>query len=53
VPWAWGINGCASVLSALIAALLAVHFGFSVVLLIAAGLYAFAALAWSPAQLAS
>ncbi|MGQ0429416.1 MAG: spermidine synthase [Gammaproteobacteria bacterium] len=46
VPWAWGINGCASVLSALLAALLAVHFGFGAVLLIAAGLYVLAAVVW-------
>jgi len=46
IPWAWGINGCASVLSALLAALLAVHLGYRVVLLIAAGLYAMAALVW-------
>ncbi|MGH8249218.1 MAG: spermidine synthase [Steroidobacteraceae bacterium] len=47
IPWAWGINGCASVLSALLAVLLAVHFGFSAVLSVAAGLYGAAALAWS------
>jgi SAM-dependent methyltransferase len=46
IPWAWGINGCASVLSALLAALLAVHVGFRAVLLIAAALYSAAALAW-------
>jgi hypothetical protein len=46
IPWAWGINGCASVLAALVAALLAVHVGFSMVLLLAAALYALAAIAW-------
>lgn len=46
IPWAWGINGCASVLSALLAVLLAVHLGFPAVLLIAAGLYASALAAW-------
>ena len=46
IPWAWGINGCASVLSALLAALLAVHLGFRAVLLMAAGLYALAVLTW-------
>jgi hypothetical protein len=39
VPWAWGINGCASVVSAALATLLAVDFGFSVVLWIALALY--------------
>ena len=47
IPWAWGINGCASVLSALLAGLLAVHFGFAAVLMVAAGLYAVAVLTWS------
>ena len=39
VPWAWGINGCASVISAVLATLLAIHFGFSTVILIAVLLY--------------
>jgi hypothetical protein len=39
VPWAWGINGCASVVSAALATLLAVDFGFSAVLGIALALY--------------
>ncbi len=39
VPWAWGINGCASVISAALATLLAVHLGFRVVILCAVGLY--------------
>ena len=46
IPWAWGINGCASVLAALVAALLAVHVGFSAVLLLAAALYLVAAITW-------
>jgi hypothetical protein len=40
VPWAWGINGCASVASAVIATLLAVELGFEAVLWIALALYA-------------
>lgn len=43
-PWAWAVNGCASVVSPLLATLLAVHAGFTAVLLGAAGLYALAAL---------
>ena len=43
VPWAWGINGCASVVSAILATLLAMHVGFNVVMLLAAMLYALAA----------
>ena len=45
-PWAWGINGCASVISAILASLLAIHFGFSSVILIALACYALAALAY-------
>ncbi len=43
VPWAWGVNGCASVLSAMLATLIAMRFGFSPVVLAAAVLYAGAA----------
>jgi hypothetical protein len=39
IPWAWGINGAASVISAVAATLLAIHFGFTAVVLIAALLY--------------
>ncbi|RWM18651.1 MAG: SAM-dependent methyltransferase [Mesorhizobium sp.] len=39
IPWAWGINGCASVLSAILATLLAMHIGFSGVVMIAVVLY--------------
>lgn len=44
IPWAWGINGTASVLSSMLATLVAVHFGFSALVALAAGLYAVAAL---------
>jgi hypothetical protein len=39
VPWAWGINGCASVVAAVMASLLAMHVGFTTVLVLALGLY--------------
>jgi hypothetical protein len=39
VPWAWGINGCASVVAAVLATLLAIHFGFTVVVCCAVALY--------------
>ncbi len=45
VPWAWGVNGWASVLAAVVATLLALHFGFTVVVLIAGLLYLVAAVA--------
>jgi hypothetical protein len=43
VPWAWGINGFASVVSAVLATLLAIHFGFTVVIVIAMIIYIAAA----------
>jgi hypothetical protein len=43
MPWAWGINGCASVLSAILAILLSIEIGFSGVMLSAISFYA---LAW-------
>lgn len=49
IPWAWGVNGCASVISAVLATLLAVQWGFSAVLLAAAALYGLAAL-WLPRE---
>jgi hypothetical protein len=39
LPWAWGINGCASVLSAILAVLLAIETGFNGVMLCAVVLY--------------
>ena len=43
IPWAWGINGCASVISAILATLWATHFGFSFVVIFAVCLYILAA----------
>jgi len=40
IPWAWAINGCASVVSAVLATLLAIHLGFSAVIALALVLYA-------------
>ncbi len=42
IPWAWGINGCASVLSAILAVLLAIETGFNGVMLCAVVLYVMA-----------
>ncbi len=39
VPWAWGVNGAASVVSSVLAALLAISFGFSTVLVAGALCY--------------
>ena len=46
LPWAWAINGCASVLSVLLASLCAIHFGFRAAILVAVGLYVLAAIVW-------
>lgn len=40
VPWAWGVNGAASVVGATLAAVTAVHLGFGVVVGLAVLLYA-------------
>jgi hypothetical protein len=50
VPWAWAINGCASVLSAILAAMLAVSVGFSAVLAAAGAAYLVGLLAAVPLQ---
>lgn len=39
IPWAWGINGCFSVISTALAGLIAVSYGFLYVMLIAALAY--------------
>ena len=46
VPWAWGINGCASVISAVLATVLAMSIGFTAVVGLAVSLYVIAALVW-------
>ena len=43
LPWAWAVNGCASVLGAILATLLAIHHGFTVVVVLALGVYILAA----------
>jgi hypothetical protein len=44
IPWAWGINGCASVLGAVLATLIAIHGGFTLVIFLALACYLLAAL---------
>ena len=39
VPCAWAVNGCASVTGAVLATLLAIHVGFTVVVVVALMLY--------------
>jgi spermidine synthase len=39
IPWAWAINGFASVVGAVLATLLAIHLGFAVVILLAVLIY--------------
>jgi spermidine synthase len=45
IPWAWAINGFASVVGAVLATLLAIHLGFAAVIMLAASIYAAATLA--------
>jgi hypothetical protein len=40
VPWAWAVNGCASVVASVLAAILALSYGFTLVLLLGALAYA-------------
>ncbi|MCC8362955.1 hypothetical protein LK996_07685 [Lysobacter sp. A6] len=46
VPWAWGLNGCASVVAAIAALLVALHVGLVATLAIALIVYAIGAWAW-------
>ena len=39
IPWAWAVNGCASVVSAVLAAILALSYGFKLVLILGAVAY--------------
>jgi hypothetical protein len=39
VPWAWGINGVASVLGSVLAVFVALYFGFAIATLMACGCY--------------
>ena len=45
IPWAWAINGFASVVGAVLATLLAIHMGFAAVILLAVLVYAIACVA--------
>ena len=46
IPWAWAINGCASVISAVLATVIAVDYGFSMVIVMAVILYMIAMLSF-------
>jgi hypothetical protein len=46
VPWAWGVNGCASVVGAVLGKLLSISFGFQWTMIMACGLYLVAAAAF-------
>jgi hypothetical protein len=45
IPWAWGLNGAASVLGSVLAMVLAIHLGFTVTLLAGGAMYLLAVLA--------
>ncbi len=44
IPWLWGVNGAMSVLGSALATTLAIHLGFRLTLLLAAGIYGLAGL---------
>jgi len=44
IPWVWGVNGCFSVISSIVATMLSVSFGFSTVLWLACAAYALSAI---------
>lgn len=44
IPWAWGINGLASVISPVLATLIAMQFGFRVLIAVAVAFYLLAAI---------
>jgi hypothetical protein len=50
LPWAWGINGFASVVAAILATVLAIHLGFNAVVMLALLLYGAAALVFPQRQ---
>jgi len=39
IPWAWGMNGAASVVGSILTMVIAVNFGFNQALILAIGLY--------------
>ena len=43
VPWAWGVNGCASVMGAVLGKMLSISFGFLWTMILACTLYVIAA----------
>jgi len=45
IPWAWAVNGVSSVASSVLAVILGMSFGFSFVMLVAAGIYVVGTLA--------
>ena len=45
IPWAWGVNACASVIAAILATVVAIHVGFDAVVALAVAMYALAAAA--------
>lgn len=44
IAWAWAINGCASVIASVVAAILVLSFGFSLVMSLGTGFYILAAI---------
>jgi hypothetical protein len=53
IPWAWGINGCTSVIASIVTALIALSWGFGSVLTLAAAAYLLAWAMWMALRRAS
>jgi len=46
IPWLWAVNGCCSVVGSVVSVIIAIHFGFSIVIGIAALIYIAALLSY-------
>ena len=46
IPWLWAVNGCCSVVGSIVSVIIAIHFGFSIVIGIAALIYIAALLSY-------
>jgi hypothetical protein len=47
IPFAWAVNGCASVIASVMAAIISLSYGFQILLFLGAGAYTGAALIYT------
>ena len=52
IPWLWAVNGCCSVVGSVVSVIIAIHFGFSIVISIAALIYIAAFLSYRKFRIA-